>query len=310
MKYTVLIPCYNGEKYIERCLDSVINQDYRELEIIILNDGSTDNSFKILNKYKEKDERIKIISRENKGLSVTRNDLIKEVSTDYFYFIDADDWISLDTFSIFNLELKNANFIPDMIINSAFINKNNTHKSFYITDKIDKNTTNESYLINNTPYAWNILIRKEYLTENNFSFCQEYNYFEDAGSVSFWIYNTKNIIFLNRPNYYYFVDKESLSRANISFQKISAGISQLENFYNCINSWNISIKNNQCINDQLAFYHSVMFSHIQFQMKAKKSEKKLLKSRLKNLEKNNTHLKFPKRYWKFWYFVLYRMYGY
>ncbi len=310
MKYTILIPCYNAEKYIDRCLNSLINQDHKDLEIIVLNDGSTDSSLNILNSYKEKDRRIKIISRENKGLSVTRNDLIREVNTDYFYFIDADDWISLDTFSTFNLKLKNTDFIPDMIINSAFINKNNISKPFYITNKIDENTTNESYLINNTPYAWNILIRKEYLLKNNFSFYQEYNYFEDAGSISFWIYNTKNIIFLNKPNYHYFVDKESLSRANISFEKISAGISQLENFYYHINSRNISIRNNKCINDQLAFYHSVMFSHIQFQMKRKRSEKILLKSRLKNLEKSNTHLKLPKRYWKFWYFFLYRIFGY
>jgi glycosyltransferase involved in cell wall biosynthesis len=91
MKYTILIPCYNAEKYIDRCLNSLINQDHKDLEIIVLNDGSTDSSLNILNSYKEKDRRIKIISRENKGLSVTRNDLIREVNTDYFYFIDADD---------------------------------------------------------------------------------------------------------------------------------------------------------------------------------------------------------------------------
>ncbi len=310
MKYTILIPCYNAEKYISRCLNSIVNQDYQDFEIIVLNDGSTDNSLAILNSYQEKDQRIKIISRENKGLSVTRNDLIKKVHTDYFYFIDADDWIELNTFSTFDMKLKEVNFVVDMIINSTFINKKNKSKTFYITNKIDENTTNESYLINNTPYAWNILIRKEYLLENKFSFCQEYNYFEDAGSVSFWIYKTKNIIFLNHPNYHYFINKQSLSRANISFEKISAGISQLENFYSLLKSDNVLIKDNKPINDQLAFYHSVIFSHIQFETKVNKSEKNILKTRLRSLEKDNVNLKFPRRYWKFWYFVLYRIYGY
>lgn len=90
---SVIIPVYNVEPYLEQCLDSVINQTYKNIEIICINDGSTDNSLKILEKYKTKDSRIKIISQKNKGLSEARNAGIKIAKGKYIGFIDPDDFI-------------------------------------------------------------------------------------------------------------------------------------------------------------------------------------------------------------------------
>ena len=95
-KISIIIPVYNAEKYLEKCLDSVINQTYKNIEIICVNDGSKDNSLKILEEYAKKDERIKIITQENKGVSVARNTGIKAVSGEYIMFVDSDDKIELN----------------------------------------------------------------------------------------------------------------------------------------------------------------------------------------------------------------------
>ena len=90
---SVIIPVYNVEKYLEKCLDSVVSQTLKDIEIICVNDGSTDSSLSILKTYSEKDNRIQIISRTNKGLGATRNDGIWSAKGEYLFFLDSDDWI-------------------------------------------------------------------------------------------------------------------------------------------------------------------------------------------------------------------------
>lgn len=95
---SVIIPVYNTGKYLEKCLDSIVNQTYKNLEIILINDGSKDNSAKICQKYAQKDDRIVFVSRENRGVSATRNEGIDLAHGDYFSFIDADDYVDLDMY--------------------------------------------------------------------------------------------------------------------------------------------------------------------------------------------------------------------
>lgn len=90
---SVIVPVYNVEKYLEKCLESIINQTYKNLEIICIDDGSPDNSIDILNRFAEKDNRIKVIRQENKGLSGARNTGIKNSKGKYITFVDSDDWI-------------------------------------------------------------------------------------------------------------------------------------------------------------------------------------------------------------------------
>ena len=90
---SVIIPVYNVEKYLGRCLDSVVNQTFTDIEIICINDGSSDNSLEILKRYAQRDRRIKIFTQENSGLSASRNVGMKYASGDYIYFIDSDDYL-------------------------------------------------------------------------------------------------------------------------------------------------------------------------------------------------------------------------
>ena len=107
---SVIIPVYNVGKYLGKCLDSVINQTYRNLEIIIINDGSTDNSLEVATKYKNKDNRITLITQENKGLSGARNTGLDLASGDYIFFIDSDDYIKLNTLELFLNKLKENDY--------------------------------------------------------------------------------------------------------------------------------------------------------------------------------------------------------
>lgn len=96
-KVSVIVPVYNVEKYLPKCLDSITNQTFKNLEIICVNDGSPDNSADILRSYAEKDNRIKVITKENQGLSSARNTGIKAATGDYTVFVDSDDWLDLQT---------------------------------------------------------------------------------------------------------------------------------------------------------------------------------------------------------------------
>ncbi len=92
---SVIVPVYNVEKYLSKCLDSIINQTYQNLEIICVDDGSTDSSPMILEEYAKKDSRIKIITRQNGGLSAARNTGVKNATGEFVSFVDSDDWILL-----------------------------------------------------------------------------------------------------------------------------------------------------------------------------------------------------------------------
>ena len=94
---TVIVPVYNSEKYIKKCIESILNQTFKKFELLIINDGSKDNSQKIIEEYQKKDpERIVIVNQENKGVSRTRNEAIKMANGKYLMFIDNDDYIDKD----------------------------------------------------------------------------------------------------------------------------------------------------------------------------------------------------------------------
>ena len=98
MKLSVIIPIYNGEKFIRKSIDSVLNQTVSDLELILVDDGSKDNSGKICDEYAQKDSRIKVIHKENVGVSAARNDGISTAQGEYIGFVDADDWIEPNMF--------------------------------------------------------------------------------------------------------------------------------------------------------------------------------------------------------------------
>lgn len=136
---SVVIPAYNAEKCIRNCMDALLNQTYQELEIIAIDDGSTDDTYKILKEYAENDFRVKAYTRENKGVSATRNEGIEYATGDYIFFCDADDFPESD--------------LAERYVN-ALNEWENTDISFiccgmYFDNLYNKNVKNKKYLLEN-----------------------------------------------------------------------------------------------------------------------------------------------------------------
>jgi glycosyltransferase EpsH len=145
-KISVVVPVYNVEQYVSQCLDSIINQTYSNIEVIVVNDGSTDNSLSILKSYANKDNRIKIINKKNGGQSSARNEGIKYASGEYLTFIDSDDWIDADC--LHNILKIIKGDIPDVILWSYtkdYETKSIDAKVFNAFKAYDKGNIDELY---------------------------------------------------------------------------------------------------------------------------------------------------------------------
>ena len=114
IKVSVIVPVYNVEEYLEKCLDTLVNQTLKEIEIIVINDGSPDNSQKIIDKYAKKYKTIKAYTKENGGLSDARNYGLTKANGEYIAFIDSDDYVSIDMYEKIYQKAKSGNF--DMVV--------------------------------------------------------------------------------------------------------------------------------------------------------------------------------------------------
>lgn len=171
MKISIIIPVYNVEIYLEQCLDSILYQDYHNLEIIIVNDGSTDRSGEICEKYAQNDNRIKLIQQENQGISIARNNGLKAVTGDFINFIDSDDWINQGMYSNIISEI-NKN--PDIDIvyipykNTARLKKSefsgNEIKTSFLPDFIG----GKYISLGMHAYVWTLCIRKNLIRNLSF----------------------------------------------------------------------------------------------------------------------------------------------
>lgn len=179
---SVIIPVYNVENYLERCLESVINQTFYDIEIIIVNDGSTDKSYEIMNKYKEIDKRIKIINQDNKGVCNARNKALKHVESNYVIFLDADD--SIEKEMIEKLYSKIVSENSDMVF-CNYYKKSKYKEENNLTLKVNSNEElidiyrKDLIRTQCNGYIWNKIYRVELLTQNCILFDENMKYCED-----------------------------------------------------------------------------------------------------------------------------------
>lgn len=200
---SIIIPCYNAEKTIKRCLESVISQTYKNIEIVIINDGSIDKTDSIIKKYIN-DNRIKYYNRSNHGIGKTRNFGIKEATGEYITFLDSDDYLPNDAIdNLYKLAQKNK---LDLVVSDYYVDNKNIKsekiKSFPITNV--KNNPNLIFDINLAP--WNKLYKKELI--ENIKFEENLKY-EDAPFVIESIIKAKRIGKLDKGTYYYVINPNS-----------------------------------------------------------------------------------------------------
>lgn len=214
VKISVIVPVYNCEKYLPMCLDSIILQTYENLEIICINDGSKDNSLKILNKYAQRDNRIRIINQKNLGQSRARNYGTELATGDYISYVDADDWVSLSLYEKFMNTLNEVNRDVDIFLfNACEYNEKTTDlylKPFFNINEW-KNNTNFYFIhtfndCSNPFYgnmaAYNKIYKKEFLTNNALKFIPDL-IFEDQLFYIETFLKAKSILINNDFMYMY-----------------------------------------------------------------------------------------------------------
>lgn len=219
-KISIIVPCYNVEKYLKQCLNSIVNQTYNNLEIICVNDGSTDNTLDILKEYAFKDDRIVIIDQENIGASQARNNALKVITGDFVAFVDGDDWIDQSVFE--KAILKVAEFNCDIVFWSY--NKFYDEKKFgnliyeteneFLSDKdytdlyrtifgLTGSQLSKPELADSLCTIWGKLYKKELLENIQFVDLQKIGTFEDGLFNIQCLLKAKSAYYINECLYNY-----------------------------------------------------------------------------------------------------------
>lgn len=225
-KFSIIIPVYNVEKYIKRCLDSVFNQTFKDYEVIVVNDGTEDKSMELI-----KDYPVKIINQKNKGLSAARNAGVKKATGEYLIFIDSDDWIEEELLKELNESLTN---LPDLVrfqIQEVF--EDNTKKK-YLEQPFNGKSGEEAFsLITKYHFvenAWCYAIKREYYLKQKFEFTVG-TIHEDFGLIPLVIIKAKTVNSISYIGYNYFQRQGSIMNTK-NYEKTVKKVSDMFYHYN------------------------------------------------------------------------------
>lgn len=216
IKVSIIVPIYNMEKYLNRCIESILNQDYQNIELILVNDGSTDNSINICNGYKKQSNIIKVIDKENGGVSSARNFGINVSEGEWIMFVDPDDYLKPNIVStlVKNIDEKNdiiccscvvnfdSNYINSSFFRTNFIAQNIGEKKKLFLQLIDfKYEQDDAYTAIGVP--WGKIYRKNFLKKNNLNFDIKLKRMQDNIFNMYAFYFANSIKYINEPLYVY-----------------------------------------------------------------------------------------------------------
>jgi glycosyltransferase involved in cell wall biosynthesis len=208
----ILIPAYNAEKTIVNCLQSVFEQDYDNIQIIIINDGSTDSTDKLLKEISVEHKNIKVLKQTNHGLAYTRKALIDKASADYLVNLDADDTLT-DKYSISNLINASHNGQDQMVCGKRNLVKDNKTRSLFIGSCFSKRANIKKYSFRTLGFCTGILISTKFI-QKHFNFDIHYGCAEDRMlmfSISPYI---ERFSAINKYVYNYFVNSDSMTHSS------------------------------------------------------------------------------------------------
>lgn len=221
MKVSILVPCYNVEKYIKQCLDSIIHQTYTNLQIVLVDDGSSDNTLNILNEYASKDSRIEVYHQENQGVAIARNVLLSKIKGDFFLFVDSDDWIELDMveFLVGKVKKTKADVITcGNVINDNPVSSEYNHKILLRNEAIERFL----YHIEFRGSLCNKLVNSSLL--HNCKFHCGISLGEDALFCWHFLQYANKVLFTDRQLYHYRMNNDSICHSTFGPKKLSAHI--------------------------------------------------------------------------------------
>ncbi|MGL4292206.1 MAG: glycosyltransferase family 2 protein [Bacteroidales bacterium] len=221
---SVVIPVYNVSLYLTRCLDSVVNQTFSDIEIIVVNDGSTDDSLSIIRQYMEKDKRIKLVDKKNEGLSYARKSGVEIATGTYIHHLDGDDYIEPDTYDVLYRKIQDTD--ADMLLFDFWFDHDidgklepsakHTCNNYTPIDFLNRILKNGGYFA-----VWSYL-HKRAIYQNEINFTHEVMIGEDAYLTCQIAYYAKKIEVLDHsPLLHYIIRENSLSTAAITPTKIN-----------------------------------------------------------------------------------------
>ena len=226
-KFSIIVPAYNVEKYIKRCLDSIFSQSYQDYEVIVINDGSTDSTLQIINNY-----NVKLINQVNSGLSVARNNGVNAAQGEYIIFVDSDDYIEKDLLLEVSKMLDND---PDVIRyqmrevfedNSPQVDHNEIGFLGIEGQEAFDRISRYHYVEAGVLY----IVKREYYQRENFQF-RPNAYHEDFGLIPLIIIKAKSVNSLSYIGYNYLQRSNSIMNNN-DYQKTKKKVDDFYNHYN------------------------------------------------------------------------------
>ena len=224
-KFSIIIPVYNVEKYIKKCLDSVFEQSFKDYEVIVVNDGTKDNSMDIVKKYD-----LTIVNQKNQGLSAARNAGLDKAKGQYILFLDSDDYIEKDLLKELNKSLENK---PDVVrFQIQEVYDDNTVIKYEEKSFSNKNGVDAFSIISNYHFvenAWAYIYRKDYLIENNFLF-KNGTIHEDFGLIPLVIIKANIVNSISYIGYNY-VQREGSIMSQNNYEKTKKKVSDFYNHY-------------------------------------------------------------------------------
>lgn len=221
-KISVIVPVFRVEKYINRCVDSILAQSYKNLEIILVDDGSDDACPLICDEYMKKDKRVKVVHKNNGGLSSARNAGLAIATGDFIGFVDSDDWIHPDMYAILHKTLVKNKDCQIAECKYQIVSKTvqNVMSDGYSVTKWNKKTMMENFFRVNgeyyNPVVWTKLIRKSIL--NGFYFVDTVN--EDWEATYEWYKRSSCVAFIDLQLYYYFFNGNGIVNSKFKVSRL------------------------------------------------------------------------------------------
>ncbi len=229
-KISIIIPIFNVEKYITKCLQSLVNQTFQEIEILCINDGSTDNSLKIVENFAQKFPQIKVFSKENSGVSDTRNFGIKHATADYIMFLDSDDWYKKNACELAYSEITQTN--SDIGIFGILENYQFFEKPCIMNKNIKRAVKDPQKrdLWKFLTYSVNKIYKKDFLLSNNIEFPKDIKTAEDLTFSAWCLFNNPKCCFVGKSLYVY--RKNRLNSATTNNNGVKNDLEALKNICN------------------------------------------------------------------------------
>lgn len=223
--FSIIIPVYNVEKYINKCVDSVLSQTFTDFELILVDDGSPDNCPAICDEYAKKDPRVKVIHKENGGLINARKSGLKIASGEYIGFVDGDDWIEPDTYKNFADMIKKHS--PDMVLsdfyydNGAELSNSNQlfEQEFYDKTALKEKLypkmlfSGQYYKFGVNPCCWSKVYKKELIEKNLFQVDGRIKMGEDAAFTYPCLLDAESVATIKKPGYHYMSNEQSMTNS-------------------------------------------------------------------------------------------------